>query len=282
MGGVERHIVNLIDHIAGLQSSLRGRAARRHTRHINAPLNRQAIGGGDIRRNGLVTDSKIRMRYISFLDDLRGNGLRGVDRDRESQSFRDHSVSGVADNQFVDADHFTREINQRSARVALIDRCVGLNQTFDLVAVTGVDGTSGRADHANGHGVLEITERRTNRNRGLSGFEQIRISQRRHYWDFPINLQNGDIGIRISADERCFLLSAIGQDDIEVLCILDHMIVGEDVTLIGNEKAAAADGLSAGRTEECVLSGNCADHCHDRRSNFLNGLSDTRFEYRSR
>ncbi len=70
MGGIERHIVNLIDHIAGLQSGLRGRAAHSYTRHINAPLNRQAICGGDIRRDGLVTDSKIRMRYISFLDDL--------------------------------------------------------------------------------------------------------------------------------------------------------------------------------------------------------------------
>ena len=159
MGGIERHIVNLADHIARLQSGLRGGAAHCHTRHINAPLNWQAICGGDIRRDGLVTDSKIRMRYISFLDDLRGDGLRGVDRDRETQSFRDCSVSGVADNQFVDADHFTREINQRSARVALIDRRVGLNQTFDLVSVTGVDGPSGRADHAHGHGVLEVAER---------------------------------------------------------------------------------------------------------------------------
>ena len=127
MGGIERHVVNLIDHIAGLQARLRGGAARRHLGHIHAPLNRQAICGGDIRRNGLVTNSKIRMRHISFLNDLRGNGLSGIDRDREAQSFRDRSVSGVADNQFVDADHFTREINQRSARVALIDRRVGLN-----------------------------------------------------------------------------------------------------------------------------------------------------------
>ena len=173
MGGVERHIVNLIDHIAGLQSGLRGRTARRHTRHIHAPLNRQAICGGDIRRDGLVTDSKIRMRYISFLDNLRGDGLRGVDRDRKTESFRDGSASGVAHNQFVDADHFTREINQRSARVALIDRRVRLNQAFDLVSVTGVDGTSGRADHANGHRVLEISKRRADRDRGLTGLEQI-------------------------------------------------------------------------------------------------------------
>src|SRR5271157_57762 len=173
MGGVERHIVNLIDHIAGLQSSLCGRAARSHLGHINAPSDRQAICGGDIRRDGLVTDSKIRMRYITFLNDLRCDGLCGVDWDREAQSFRDGSGSGVAHDQRVDADHLTREINQWSARVALIDGRVGLNQTFDLVDVTGVDGTSGRADHTNGHRVLEISERRTDGNRGLTRFEKI-------------------------------------------------------------------------------------------------------------
>ena len=73
----------------------------------------------------------------------------------------------------VDADHFTREINQRSARVALIDGRVGLDQTFDLVSVTGVDGTSGRADHAHGHRVLEVSKRRADGDRGLTGFEQI-------------------------------------------------------------------------------------------------------------
>ena len=82
----------------------------------------------------------------------------GVDGDREAQAFRDGAGAGIADDQGIDADDRTGEIHQRTTGVTLVDGGIGLDQTFDLEAVAGVDGTPGSANHTDGHGVLEIAE----------------------------------------------------------------------------------------------------------------------------
>jgi hypothetical protein len=52
------------------------------------------------------------------------------------------------------------------------------------------------------------------------------------------------------------------------------MIIGEDITLVCDEKAASTHGLIAGGAEERRLSGDRADDCHNGGADLLYGFCD--------
>src|SRR5690606_17668609 len=91
-----------------------------------------------------------------FLSDLSQDSLNKfpdqrfhiVDRDGEADAL------GWVDDQGVDADHFTQDVDERSSAVAGIDRRIGLNDVV-ISAVGDVQGTVFAADHAYGYGVIQ-------------------------------------------------------------------------------------------------------------------------------
>ena len=86
-----------------------------------------------------------------------GNPARAVDRYREAES--DRAAARRID-RAVDADDFARRIEQRSARVAWVDRGVGLHHV-DVHPATFAHADeipSGAADHPGGHAWLAVAE----------------------------------------------------------------------------------------------------------------------------
>ncbi len=55
---------------------------------------------------------------------------------------------------------------------------------------------------------------------------------------------------------------------------LDHMIVGEDISLICDEKTASTHRLIAGIAKESSLPGDRPDNGHNRRADLLNRFRD--------
>ena len=160
VGQVEGNTADAGDDITLLQVGLAGRTVGSHIGDIHAPLRRQAVGAGNIRGDGLETDPKIGMRDRTGLNKLFGNCPGSIDRDGKAQPFRHGPAAAAAHDQGVDGDHFTRQVDQRTARVTLVDGGIGLDQVVDGVAVAGIDGPSRGADHALCDGVLEIAQRR--------------------------------------------------------------------------------------------------------------------------
>ena len=68
------------------------------------------------------------MNHPTGLDELIGDRARGRDRDREANALRLDTRLRLTGYQGVDADNLSLEIDQRAARVARVDGCIGLNR----------------------------------------------------------------------------------------------------------------------------------------------------------
>ena len=99
--------------------------------------------------------------HAPFLDELGGDVLRGVDPDGEAQAL------GRQDHRRVDADHLAARVGQWAARVARVDRRVGLNHLVEQAAVPRAERAAEGAHDARGHGALEA-ERVTDRDEELT------------------------------------------------------------------------------------------------------------------
>src|SRR5207247_8391410 len=86
------------------------------------------------------------------LDELRRDRLDGVDRHREADA---DVAAGLALDLRVDADHPALRVEERPARVALVDGRVGLDHVVDRVRVRRLDHALEGADDPGRHRPLE-------------------------------------------------------------------------------------------------------------------------------
>ena len=154
--------------------------------------------------------------------------------------------TGFGKNRRVDADHFARHIHQRPTGIAGIDRGVGLNEGLELAVGNDV-APLGRND-ACGHGFLQ-SKGTADGEHPVANFHTIGVAElRRWKRTLHINFDNCQIGLLIHADQlgvmarrsRVFVL----QLHANAICLLDHVAIGDDVTLridnhAGTERALA-------------------------------------------
>src|SRR5207237_2525661 len=100
--------------------------------------------------------------------------LRGVDRRREAEALRAAAADGG-----VDADDFAGDVEQRTARVAEVDRGVGLDEVLERarLGAEAAERTSLRRDDADGETVLEL-ERVADRDRPVTFANALGIAER--------------------------------------------------------------------------------------------------------
>ena len=96
--------------------------------------------------------------------DLAGDEARGVGGDRKADALRAHDHGGV------DADHFARRRHQRPARIARVERRVGLHHVLDHPPGARLQRASERRDDARGHRRVEA-ERIADRDCDLAALE---------------------------------------------------------------------------------------------------------------
>ncbi len=109
--------------VGSLEAGVRGRAAGGHLRHLHA--GRQAeLGGQGVGDRG-DADAEVGVLDLAGGEELRDDRLDRVGRNGEA----DAVVSArVALDLRVDADHLRLEVEERAARVAVVDRGVGLDR----------------------------------------------------------------------------------------------------------------------------------------------------------
>ena len=201
----------------------------------------QAQAVSDLRRHLLDLDADPaaadRALVLELLDDI----LHRRSRDRERNA--DAAARRRID-RGVHANHIAFGVEGRTTRVALVNRCVDLNE---IVIRTVADVTAACRNNACGHGAAEA-ERIADREDPVTD-ARLTVGKlgERHVAD-TIDLDQCEVGARIGADH-------LGGVDLAVICshfnlvgAIDHVIVGHGKTISRDEESRALPGHLATAT----------------------------------
>src|SRR3954469_13120330 len=148
------------------------------------------------------------------------HGGRG--RHRKADADR---AAGRRQDRRVDADHLAVHVEQRSARVAFVDRGVGL----DVVVIrAGLDVPAARRDDAGRDRAAEA-ERIADRDDPVARPHLVGVAER-HGLErlFGLHAQHGEVDLRILADDLGLEALAVREDDADVVRVADDVVVGDD------------------------------------------------------
>ena len=102
------------------------------------------------------------------------------------------------ENRGVDADQLASRVDQRAARIAGVDRGVGLDEV--LVAFDAETAAAKRADDPGGHRLAEA-ERIADRDHQVADLKASGVAERYGDEVRGIELEQRDVGFRVAADE---------------------------------------------------------------------------------
>src|SRR5215472_123818 len=159
----------------------------------------------------------------------------------------------LAQNRGVDADDFAIQVDQRSAGVAGVDRCIGLNESLELPA--GNDVTALSRNDASRDGT-SLAERAANGQYPIADLHAVRVTHLRGgQRTVHLDLDHRKIRFLVRADDFCLVLDSwriLFKAHANAVGFLHHVPVGQDVALgIDNHarsQRAFADRSLAGPT----------------------------------
>ncbi|MCE3249353.1 MAG: hypothetical protein K0R41_3178 [Geminicoccaceae bacterium] len=127
-------------------------------------------------------------------------------------------------------------VEGRAARVAAVDRGVDLQE---VVVAAGADHAPVGRDDAGGHGAAQA-ERIADRDHRIADphlgrIGEFHIGQRL----VGVDLQHGEVGVRIRADDLRLELAAVVQRDRHLVGVGDDVVVGGDVAMVVEDEAGA-------------------------------------------
>jgi len=131
---------------------------------------------------------------------------------------------------------------------------VGLDEV--LVLGNAHAGAALGADNSERNGAVEA-ERAAQRQDQMAHLDFVGISEFRNRQVLGVDLEDGDIRIRIRADHLGVELAFVAQLDLQLLGALDHVIVGQDVAVVAHDHARTQALLTilapgSGKAEEPV------------------------------
>ena len=163
--------------------------------------------------------------------DARHDPPRAIDGNGEAQSL---APAARGQDGRVDADDLAQCVDQRSARVAGVDGCVGLDEVgvrrdaVPTLALRQLGSLKSRDDPARDR--LLQAERAPYGHHELPHLEVLRAADLHRGIRTAVDLEDGEVGRRIDADHLCDLvLDAHGHE--HAIGALDDVVVGEDVTV---------------------------------------------------
>ena len=119
-------------------------------------------------------------------------------------------------------------IDQRAAGIPRVNRRVGLDEV--LIALDAEPAAPERADDAWGHGLAE-TERVADGDDEVADLEAVGIAQRHRGQIDGRDLQHGNVGIGVGADQLRRQTPVVFGDDLDAGRVFDDMAVGQDIAL---------------------------------------------------
>ena len=171
--------------------------------------------------------------------DLAGDEARGVRSHGKADALRAHDDRGV------DADHLARRRHQRAARIAGVERGVGLHHVLDHPTRARLQRPSERRDDACGHRRVEA-ERIADGDCDLAALELGAVAELgRRQRDVGFDPEQRKIRVGIVAEHARLKLAAFERDEVDRPRALDDMAVGESETVGGDDDAGARAGAAA-------------------------------------
>ena len=180
------------------------------------------IGGGDLAAgHDLLYDAEHR-----------------VDRDGEADVVHAGLAAGAGVLGIGDAHDLAVVIEEGAAGVAGVDSAVGLNELHAQIARER-DLTVQRTDDSSCQGEGQLAERVADRQNVLAHDQLVRVAEDDGGEALRLDLQHRDIVACIIADECRIIAAAIIGRHGDAVGILHHMVVREDVAVLGDDKAGA-------------------------------------------
>src|SRR5258706_5273809 len=238
-----RQVVRLLDHaaiefqddVARLHARLVGRAA------LDDLVDERALHARQTERFGLVLvdrpdrDADATAPDLAGIAQLFGHVHRDVDRDRERNAL---IAAGAREDHRVDADDLALHVEQRTARIARIDRDVRLQERHEVgagdVALLGAEDTGC-------HRRLQ-PERLPDRDDPFADLHLVRIADAGARQILRLDLDQRRVGAAIRADHFRAELALVGQLHAHFVGIVDDMMIGDDVAVVADDEAGARPG----------------------------------------
>ena len=258
---VDRVAIEGHDGVAFLQASLVGRAAGDDRGTSGARLGDGRAAAGHtvgFNRVGLDDHAEGDVLNRAILDDLIGNALDEVRRNREADTNRSGGVGGRCGrgNRGVDADYLAGRVEGRATRVTGVDGRVDLDGVGDDLVIVVV-GHGHRAvqggDDAGGGGVV-VAERVADSHHvladgelvGIGKFDGLETARRVVEFDY------GKVGGGVGADELSGIDVAVSKRHLNLLSPGNHVVIGDDVALSIND----CTGSLGSAVGHCGLNGD--------------------------
>ena len=192
----------------------------------------EADGGGDLGGHRLDLHAEPAALDLAAVPELGDHGLDGVRRDGEAHAHR-AAVRRVDGR--VHPDHLALEVEQRAAGVAAVDRGVGLDEV-DVRAGGDVAG-HGRDDAA-GDGAAEA-EGVADGDHVLADAHRVAVAEHQLGQAGGVDLEQREVGLRVGADDLGVELAVVGEADLHLFGVVDHVVVGDDVAVVLQDEARA-------------------------------------------
>ena len=271
--GVDRLAVITNDNVAGADSGLLGRRILDYSRDQRASIVLVAF------QPGLELDADPTAGNMPLPDQLIDDVLCQIAGDGAAER---------AEADLVDADDLTRQINQRTAAVAAEDHGVVPDPADDPAHVLAVQAE--RSLHRLGHNHPHVADdaagdrlgdghRATHRQHHVADLQFARIapggSGQRPLGGLArveLQLQHGQIAQRIGADQVGLDLLAVGQRTGDPHSVAGHVVIGDDVSVRGDDGSAAGCPLPLHPPAAGFLRYNI--YTDQRRIDFLDGRFD--------
>lgn len=237
------------------------------TRRAAWQLHLQALG--DIVRDGLDPYTEPATagfaEFLELIDDvhrkLRRHGKADTDRH-----------AGLRKDRRIDADDLTLHVEERTARIAAVDRRVGLDET---VVGSGIDIATACGDDTHGHGYAKA-ERIADDHHPIADPDLSRVAEGDGLERLlRFDLQEGEVGFRIHADKLRLQFRSIGEVDLDIVGILNDVVVGDYVAgriddearteRVDRARPAALAALSPEKLVEELLMRRSFRHLRHRR-----------------
>ena len=158
--------------------------------------------------------------------------LRHVRRNREADA---DVAAGRREDLRVDADQFPVEIHEGAAGITLIDRRIGLQEILVAARPSARLSPFG-ADDSHGHRLADA-ERVADCEDDVADLDYIRVTHRNELQVGAVDLQQCEIARGIAADERRHHRSAVRQLDADVVGVVDHVMVRQNVPVSADDDA---------------------------------------------
>ena len=196
-----------------------------------------------IRRHRLHFHAELRATDPAVLAQIVHDAARHVRRNREADA--DVRIDG-REHLGVDPDHFALRVHQGAARVAVVDRRIGLQEVL-VAAVAVAIARAGRpalGAHDPHRHRLADAKGVAYRQHDVANLRVVGVAKRRGLQTRGVHLHEREIARLVGADDLRFERAAIREIDVNRLRAFDDVVVRQDVAIARHDHTGPEAALT--------------------------------------